>query len=78
MEEDLLNYYSKREKEEYKRRLEFMKNQALLTQKRGGGNYTNNINDLQRRFNMPNIEQSLQKEKYSSINGSKGTKKSRL
>ena len=76
MEEDLLNYYSKREKEEYKRRLEFMKNQALLTQKRGGGNYTNNINDLQRRFNMPNIEQSLQKEKYSSINGSKGTKKS--
>ena len=53
-----------------------MKNQALLTQKRGGGNYTNNINDLQRRFNMPNIEQSLQKEKYSSINGSKGTKKS--
>jgi hypothetical protein len=25
---------------------------------------------------MPNIEQSLQKEKYSSINGSKGTKKS--
>ena len=76
MEEDLLNYYSKREKEEYKRRLEFMKNQALLTQKRGGGNYNNNINDLQRRFNMPNIEQSLQKEKYSSINGSKGTKKS--
>ena len=76
MEEDLLNYYSKREKEEYKRRLEFMKNQALLTQKRGGGNYTNNINDLQRKFNMPNIEQSLQKEKYSSINGSKGTKKS--
>ena len=35
MEEDLLNYYSKREKEEYKRRLEFMKSQAMLTRKRG-------------------------------------------
>ena len=76
MEEDLLNYYSKREKEEYKRRLDFMKNQALLAHKRGEGNYTNNINALQQRFNMPNMEQSLQKEKYSSINGSKGTKRS--
>ena len=76
MEEDLLNYYSKREKEEYKRRLDFMKNQALLAHKRGEGNYNNNINALQQRFNMPNMEQSLQKEKYSSINGSKGTKRS--
>ena len=75
MEEDLLNYYSKREKEEYKRRLEFMKSQAMLTRKRGeGGNYNNNINNINninpypQRFNMPNAEQSLQKEKYSSAN----------
>ena len=77
MEEDLLNYYSKREKEEYKRRLDFMKNQALLTRKRGDGNYTNNINSYPQRYNMPNIEQSLQKEKYSSAKSSQGTKKSR-
>ena len=75
MEEDLLNYYSKREKEEYKRRLEFMKSQAMLTRKRGeGGNYNNNINNINninpypQRINMPNAEQSLQKEKYSSAN----------
>ena len=77
MEEDLLNYYSKREKEEYKRRLEFMKNQALLTRKRGDGNYTNNINSYPQRYNMPNMEQSLQKEKYSSARSSQGTKKSK-
>ena len=77
MEEDLLNYYSKREKEEYKRRLEFMKNQALLTRKRGDGNYTNNINSYPQRYNMPNMEQSLQKEKYSSARSSQGTKKTK-
>ena len=77
MEEDLLNYYSKREKEEYKRRLEFMKNQALLTRKRGDGNYTNNINSYPQRYNMPNMEQSLQKEKYSSARSSQGTTKTK-
>ena len=86
MEEDLLNYYSKREKEEYKRRLEFMKSQAMLTRKRGEGNYQNNnninnynnINQYQQKYNMPNIEQSLQKEKYSSANiSSHNTKKSK-
>ena len=86
MEEDLLNYYSKREKEEYKRRLEFMKSQAMLTRKRGEGNYQNNnninnynnINQYQQKYNMPNIEQSLQKEKYSSANiSSHNAKKSK-
>lgn len=77
MEEDLLNYYSKREKEEYKRRLEFMKSQALLTRKRGDNNYNNNINSYPQRLNMPNIEQSLQKEKYSSANMSHASKKSK-
>ena len=73
MEEDLLNYYSKREKEEYKRRLEFMKNQAMLTRRHGDANYpnnNNNINPIPQRYNMPNIEQSLQKEKYSSATAS--------
>ena len=78
MEEDLLNYYSKREKEEYKRRLEFMKSQALLTRKRGDNiNYANNINSIPQRYNMPNAEQSLQKEKYSSANRSHASKKSK-
>jgi len=78
MEEDLLNYYSKREKEEYMRRLEFMKNQALLSRKRGDNNYgNNNINSIPQRFNMPNMEQSLQKEKYSSAKSSQGTRKSK-
>ena len=77
MEEDLLNYYSKKEKEEYKRRLEFMKNQAILTRKRGDGNYNKNINSLPQRVNMPNIEQSLQKEKFSSARSSQGTRKSK-
>ena len=77
MEEDLLNYYSKREKEEYMRRLEFMKNQALLARKRGDNNYANNINSLPQRANMPNMEQSLQKEKYSSAKSSQGTRKSK-
>ena len=78
MEEDLLNYYSKREKEEYKKRLEFMKSQALLTRKRGDNiNYANNINSIPQRYNMPNAEQSLQKEKYSSANRSHASKKSK-
>ena len=77
MEEDLLNYYSKREKEEYMRRLEFMKNQALLARKRGDNNYTNNINSLPQMAHMPNMEQSLQKEKYSSAKSSQGTRKSK-
>ena len=78
MEEDLLNYYSKKEKEEYKRRLEFMKSQALLTRKRGDNvNYANNINSIPQRYNMPNAEQSLQKEKYSSANRSHASKKSK-
>ena len=77
MEEDLLNYYSKREKEEYMRRLEFMKNQALLARKRGDNNYTNNINSLPQMAHMPNMEQSLQKEKYSSAKSSRGTRKSK-
>jgi hypothetical protein len=54
-----------------------MKNQALLTRKRGDGNYTNNINSYPQRYNMPNMEQSLQKEKYSSARSSQGTKKSK-
>ena len=78
MEEDLLNYYSKREKEEYKKRLEFMKSQALLTRKRGDNiNYANNINSIPQKYNMPNAEQSLQKEKYSSANRSHASKKSK-
>ena len=77
MEEDLLNYYSKREKEEYMRRLEFMKNQALLARKRGDNNYTNNINSLPQMAHIPNMEQSLQKEKYSSAKSSQGTRKSK-
>ena len=80
MEEDLLNYYSKREKEEYKRRLEFMKSQAILAKKQGqggpSGNY-NNLNPVPYRYNGPNMEQALQREKHSSQSMSLNTKKSK-
>ena len=82
MEEDLLNYYSKREKEEYKRRLEFMKSQAILAKKQGQGqgqgNYRGNMdNPIPYRYNGPNMEQALQREKYSSQSMSLNTKKSK-
>ena len=86
MEEDLLNYYSKREKEEYKRRLEFMKSQAIFAKKQGQnqgqgqgqGNYNNNImNPIPYRYNGPNMEQALQREKHSSQSYSLGTRKSK-
>ena len=41
-------------------------------------NQANNINSIPQRYNMPNAEQSLQKEKYSSANRSHASKKSKI
>ena len=78
MEEDLLNYYNTKEREEYKKKLEFMKNQAKLNRK-NKDNKSQYLNQQQQQpikeeerpqvINMnypPNIEQSLQREKQSS------------
>ena len=78
MEEDLLNYYNTKEREEYKKKLEFMKNQARLNRK-NKENVSPYPNQQQQQpikeeerpqvINMnypPNIEQSLQREKQSS------------
>ena len=80
MEEDLLNYYNNKEREEYKRKLEFMKNQARISRKRKESmapiqQQPNNVVEQQQQPNIPqirnvnnppNIEQLLQKEKQSS------------
>ena len=41
-----------------------------------GGNYNNNIKIYPQRNKMPNVDQRLQKEKYSSTSVSLGIKKS--
>ena len=79
MEEDLLNYYNSKEREEYQRKLEFMKNQARIAKKNKNennqknninqdniSNEQNNQNQVKNVKNPPNIEQTKQKEKKSS------------
>ena len=81
MEEDLLNYYNNKEREEYKKKLEFMKNQARISRKKNENipkEQNINVNNAQQPQRQedepqmknirypPNIEQSLQREKQSS------------
>jgi hypothetical protein len=79
MEEDLLNYYNTKEREEYKKKLEFMKNQARINRKNKEKESPNQNQQQQQQpiiqeekpqfINMkypPNTEQSLQREKQSS------------
>ena len=82
MEEDLLNYYNNKEREKYKKKLEFMKNQARIARKRNDNippqqinnnvvveqqpQKQQNIPQIRNVINPPNIEQQLQREKQSS------------
>ena len=82
MEEDLLNYCNNKEREEYKKKLEFMKNQARIARKRNDNippqqinnnvvveqqpQKQQNIPQIRNVINPPNIEQQLQREKQSS------------
>ena len=59
-----------------------MKSQAILAKKQGQGqgqgNYRGNMdNPIPYRYNGPNMEQALQREKYSSQSMSLNTKKSK-
>ena len=79
MEDDLLNYYNSKEREDYKRKLEFMKNQARISRKNKNNNNSNpsnqkdnnneepqNQSQVRNVKNPPNVEQTQQKEKKSS------------
>lgn len=77
MEEDLLNYYNNKEKEDYKKKLEFMKNQTRLAHKKAAdllpsqvNNNQNNPNpppiDMDKINKIPNYEPRIQNEKQSS------------
>ena len=78
MEEDLLNYYNNKEKEDYLKKLEFMKNQARIAHKKAVELLPSQVKTEQNVKNVPvqniemninkipNYENRLQNEKLSS------------